>query len=416
MTNSIRNYRRTLRACNLGGFIESASMNLSPFLFIPLNVLYGITYTQIGFLVFLNFAAQFVADVFLGHPINKYGYRPFCIGSQFAVVFALVLFAGAPLLMPDNPFILLVIATIILGGAAGLMEALLSPLTKAIPTEDSKDANFMIMHTSFAAGIFAAAFFTTILLYILGTEMWQLVVLLWAILPLVNAFMFINAPMPKIIPESQRMKVGQILKNKIFIIGFFAIFFGAATELLIVQWGSSYLEKGLGISKIVGDVGGLCLFAFMLGLARILYVKTEGRFNLNNLMIYGSLACVVCYIILATAPSIWIVLAAFGLIGFFSSMLWTGTLLVTANKLPNTGVFIFAFLAGGGDLGTAFAGQAVGSLSDFFVAHAPAGVQAHQYGLRLAIAVAIIIPVLSVIFQLILKKLAPYQNSKTVKE
>ena len=34
--------------------------------FIPLSSLYGITYTQIGFLVFVNFAAQFAADLFSG--------------------------------------------------------------------------------------------------------------------------------------------------------------------------------------------------------------------------------------------------------------------------------------------------------------------------------------------------------------
>jgi len=387
-------------------------MNLPPFLFIPLNQLYGITYTQIGLLVLLNFIAQFIADVFFGYPINKYGYRPFCIGSQFSVAFALILLACAPWIMPDNVFLIVAIAIVIIGGAAGLMEALLSPMTKAIPTETSNDANFMIMHTSFAAGIFAAAFFTSVMLYIFGTEMWQLVVFLWAILPLTNAFMFINAPMPGIIPEEKRMKIGKLLKNWIFIIGFFAIFFGASTELLIVQWGSAYLEKGLGLPKMLGDVGGMCLFAIMLALGRIIYINKEHSFDLNNLMIYGSLACIICYIVVAAVPYAWIVLIAFGLIGLFSCMLWTGTLIVSADSLPNTGVLIFALLAGGGDLGTAVVGQVVGWLSDYFAANAPAGVNVQQYGLRMAITLAIIVPVLSLIFQVILKKLAPHKKFK----
>ncbi|MDD3169645.1 MAG: MFS transporter [Eubacteriales bacterium] len=410
MNNDSPNYKRTLNACNFGGFLQSATMNLPPFLFIPLNQLYGITYTQIGFLVFLNFAAQFGADVFFGHPINKYGYRPFCISSQFAVAFGLILLACAPWLLPDNVFLLLVIAIIILGAATGLMEALLSPITKAIPSENSNDANFMIMHTSFAGGIFAAALFTSLMLYVFGTEMWQLVVFLWAILPLANAFMFLKAPLPAILSEDKRMKIGQLLKNWVFIISFFAIFFGASTELLIVQWGSSYLEEGLGIPKMVGDIGGMCLFAAMLGLGRILYAKEEARFNLNNLMIFGSLACVLCYLVVAAAPNAWMVLAAFGFIGFFSCMLWTGTLIVAADSLPNTGVVIFALLAGGGDLGTAMIGQAVGWISDFFAIHAPAGVQAQQYGLKAAISVAIVVPLLSLAFQVILKKLAPHKR------
>lgn len=409
MHNRNTDYKRTLRACNFGGFIQSAAMNLLPFLFILLNQLYGITFTQVGFLVFINFAAQFVADMLFGHPINKYGYRPFCICSQFAVAFGLILLACAPFLMPGNLFVLLVIATIILGTATGLMEVLLSPVTKAIPTENSSNANFMMMHASFAAGIFAAALFTSVLLSAFGTEKWQLVVLLWAVLPLANAFMFLKAPMPATISEEKRMKLGRLLKNWVFIISFFAIFFGAAAELLIVQWGSSYLEKGLGLSKTVGDVGGMCLFAAMLGLGRILYAKKEARFNLNNLMIFGSFACVICYIIVAAAPYAWMVLAAFGLIGFFSCMLWTGTLIVAADRLPNTGAVIFALLAGGGDLGTAIIGQAVGWMSDTFAARAPAGVQAQQYGLKTAIAVAIVVPLLSLAFQIILKKLAPHK-------
>ena len=54
-------YRRTLTACNLAGFIQSATMNLSPFLFVPLMLLYGLSYTQLGFLVLVNFVAQFAA-------------------------------------------------------------------------------------------------------------------------------------------------------------------------------------------------------------------------------------------------------------------------------------------------------------------------------------------------------------------
>ena len=403
------NYKRTLYACNLAGFLQSATMNLSPYLFIPLSRLYGITYTQIGFLILINFVAQFAADIYFGQPVNKYGYRPFCVSSQLAIALGLMLFAAAPWLLPGNIFLVLVIATIIFSLATGLLEVILSPITKTIPAVNS-EANFMLMHTSFAAGIFAASLLTTLFLYLFGIKMWQVVVFLWALLPLVNAFVFLGAPLPEITPESQRMKVGELLKNKIFILSFFAIFFGAATELLIVQWGSTYLEKGLGLSKTVGDVGGMCLFAAMLGLARYLYAKKGAGLNLNNLMIYGSLACLFCYIVVASAPAAWLVLAAFGLIGFFSSLLWTGTLIVASDSLPNTGALIFALLAGGGDLGTAAIGQAVGWFSDYFTAHAPAGAVAEQYGLKAAIALAIAVPLLSLVFQLWLKKAAPHKK------
>ncbi len=399
-------YKRTLSACNLAGFIQSATMNLSPFLFVPLMLLYGLSYTQLGFLVLVNFFAQFAADLYFGWPVNKYGYRPFCIGSQVAIVVGLALFACAPWIAPGHEMVVFSLATVIFSGAAGLLEVLLSPITKSIPAENS-EANFMIMHSSFAGGIFAAALVTTVLVRLLGNEMWQLVVLLWALLPLYNTFRFIRCPMPEIAPQHERMRAAKMLASPVFIVAFFAIFFGAATELLIVQWGSTYLEKGLGLPKMLGDVLGLCLFSAMLAIARLLYAKKGSRLNMNDLMIWGSVVCVLMYVVVALAPTAWLVLIAFGIIGFCSSMLWTGTLIVAADSLPFTGALIFALLAGGGDLGIAVVGQLVGWLSDVFTARAPSGKDAAQYGLQMAMLVAIAVPVLSVLWQLPLKRLAP---------
>jgi fucose permease len=407
-----QDYRRTLRASNLAGFIQSATMNLSPFLFVPLMLLYGLSYTELGFLVLVNFMAQFVACLYFGWPVNKYGYKPFCIGSQVAIVVGLVVFASAPYIAPNDEVVALVVGTVIFSIGTGLLEVLLSPITKSIPAENS-EANFMIMHSAFAGGIFAAALVTTVLLRVLGDEKWQFIVLLWALLPLYNTFRFVKSPMPQIIPQEQRMKFKSLLRSPAFIVAFFAIFFGAATELLIVQWGSTYLEEGLGLPKTVGDVFGLCLFSAFLAAARILYAKRGAGLNMNNLMIWGSLACVVLYAVVAVAPTAWLVLVAFGLIGFCSSLLWTGVLIVSADTLPFTGALIFALLAGGGQLGIATVGQLVGWLSDYFAARAPAGWDPTQFGLRMAMAVAIAVPLMSLVFQLPLKRLAPHRAAKS---
>jgi fucose permease len=403
-------YRRTLAASNLAGFIQSATMNLSPFLFVPLMLLYGLSYTQLGTLVLINFVAQFAADLYFGWPVNKHGYKPFCIGSQLAIVAGLALFACAPWIAPAHEMVVFAIATVIFSAAAGLLEVLLSPITKSIPAENS-EVNFMIMHSSFAGGILAAALVTTVLLRVLGNEKWQLVVLLWALLPLFNTVQFIRSPMPATVAEHQRMKTVTLLKHPVFIVAFFAIFFGAATELLIVQWGSTYLEEGLGLSKTLGDVVGLCLFSAMLAIARLLYAWKGRTLNMNNLMIWGSLVCIVLYAVAALVPTAWLVLVAFALIGFCSSMLWTGTLIVAADNLPFTGALIFALLAGGGDLGIAVVGQLVGWLSDFFGVRAPAGEDPTQYGLQTAMLVAIAVPVLSLACQVPLKRLAPHRAS-----
>ena len=103
MNNRMPDYRRTLKACNFAGFIQSATMNLSPYFFIPLSSLYGITYTQIGFLVFVNFAAQFAADLFRAAGQQT---RLSPVLHRFAVChrFWAGSFACAPWLMPGNIF------------------------------------------------------------------------------------------------------------------------------------------------------------------------------------------------------------------------------------------------------------------------------------------------------------------------
>ncbi len=404
-------FKHTRISCNVGSFAQGLSMNLTPFLFVPLKSLYGISYTELGFLVLVNFIAQFVADMNFGYLVNKYGYRLFCILSQLAITIGLVLFALAPWIAPNAIYPLLVVSTIIFSSAIGLNEVILAPVINTIPTQ-KKGSNLSFMHACFAGGIFSAALFTTLFLYFFGNEMWFVIVILWSLIPLFNSLLFIKVPLPEITPESKRMKLGSLLRHPVFIISFFAIFFGGATELLIVQWGSSYLEKGIGLAKTVGDVGGLCSLAAMLLVGRIIFAKAGNKLNLNNLMIGGSLACIICYVILAATPYTWLVFLAFALIGLFSCMLWTGTLLVASNHLPYTGVIIYALLAGGGDLGTAITGQLVGWLSDFFALRLPTGLAltAEQYGLRMAIAIAIIVPILSMIFQMILKKLAPYKK------
>ncbi len=155
--------------------------------------------------------------------MNKYGYKPFCIGSQLAIAIGLILFACAPWIAPNKPFLVFALATAIFSAAAGLLEVLLSPITKSVPSDNS-EANFMMMHTAFAGGIFAAALVTSLLLRLLGNNLWQYVVFLWALLPLYNTIGFIRSPMPGIVPVERRMKLGPMLRNPVFIVAFLAIF------------------------------------------------------------------------------------------------------------------------------------------------------------------------------------------------
>lgn len=410
-------YKNTARLCNLACFIQGVTPNMSPFLFIPLKLLYDLSYTQIGTLILLNFVVQLAADLGFGSPVNRFGYRPFLIGAHFGITLGLTIFALAPWIAPDNIYLPLVVGTVFFACGAGLMEILINPVITSIPSED-KSSSMAFLHIFYAIGLFLVALVTTLFIRFFGNESWFIIVLFWAAIPFVNGFLFLKTPLPVIKAEHKTMKMGTMIRSKVFIIASLAIFFSAATEMMVVQWGSSYLEQGLGLDKVVGDVGGLCTYAVMMGIGRIIFAAKSRKLNIHNAMIWGGAISIVAYAILALAPNMWMVLGAFGLVGLCTCMMWPGTLLVASNKLPFAGVLVFGALCAVGDMGAAIAGQVIGVLSDFFAANAPLGLSLtpEQYGLRIAISVSVLIPILATVFQYLLKKAAPYQPSRSEPE
>jgi fucose permease len=407
-------YRKTAKLCNVACFIQGVVPNLPPFLFIPLKLLYDLSYTQIGTLILLNFLIQLGADLLFGKPVHRYGYRPFIVGAHFGIMAGLVIFALAPWIMPGFVYIPLVVGTVFFACGAGTIELVINPVITSIPSED-KSSSMAFLHIFYALGLLAVALVTTLFIFFFGNGSWYIIVLVWAVIPLANGLLFRRAPLPVIEAEHKTVKMGTLVKNRVFIIASLAIFFSAATEIMLVQWGSSYLEQGLGLDKIVGDVGGLCTYAVMMGVGRIIFAAQSKKLNIHNAMIWGGAVSIIAYAMLALAPNVGVVMAAFGLVGFCTCMMWPGTLLVASQKLQFAGVLVFGALCAVGDIGSAIAGQAIGVISDFFAANAPESISItpEQFGLRIAIAASVLIPVLTTIFQFILKKTAPYKQESS---
>ena len=75
-----------------------------------------------------------------------------------------------------------------------------------------------------------------------------------------------------------------------------------AAELTVSQWSSLFAEKGLAISKFVGDLLGPGLFAVFMGTGRMLYGIFGSKINLRGALIGCSTLGVVCYIATAFVP------------------------------------------------------------------------------------------------------------------
>jgi len=313
------------------------------------------------------------------------------------------LFILSPNIFPGNEFIGFVIATIIFSGAGGFFELLLSPIVDAIPA-DEKAKPMALLHSFYAWGQVLVVVITTIGIFL--HIPWQIIIGFWMILPIINTFIFAKVPLAMKHPDKIKMNIKQLIMQPIFIFAFLAISFGAASEIVMGQWMSSVMDKGLKIPKIIGDAIGLSGFAFMIGIGRVIFGIWGHKFNLNKVLIYGSLFASICYIVVAISPYGWLSIVACIISGICVSLLWPGTLVVASSKLPLAGASLFALLAAGGDIGASIGPWLTGLTMDFSMKFVPKfiNLSQEQFGLRIGILLAAIYPLLSMVFQLILSK------------
>lgn len=166
-----------------------------------------------------------------------------------------------------------------------------------------------------------------------------------------------------------------------------------ATEQAISQWASTFAEKGLGISKSLGDLAGPMAFAVCMGLCRVFYAKFLHKISLEKFLVIGAVGCVGAYLLVTLPPVPVINLLGCALCGLFVGILWPGTYSVAAKKLPYGGAAMFALLALAGDLGCLAGPTTVGFVSGIF-----------DDNLKVGLTVAVIFPALAVLGMFLLSK------------
>ena len=136
-----------------------------------------------------------------------------------------------------------------------------------------------------------------------------------------------------------------------------------ASEQAVSQWASTFAEKGLGISKTLGDLAGPMAFAILMGTSRAFYGKYGDRINLDKFMIYSSCLCILAYLGVSLLPIPQLSLVACAICGLSVGIMWPGTFSKASAALPRGGTAMFALLALGGDLGCSGGPTLVGMVS-----------------------------------------------------
>ena len=387
-------------ACYTANITMSVVASISPVLFLTFRSLYGISYSLLGTLILINFFTQLIVDLLLSFFSHKFNIPKTVKAIPFIAAVGFLVYALWPFIVPDHVYIGLVIGTVIFSAASGLNEVLISPVIAALPS-DNPDREMSKLHSAYAWGVVAVLAISTVYLFALGGENWQWLILGFVLIPLTSAILFLKSKIPAMETPERASNAVKLLKNGGVWLCVSAIFLGGAAECTMAQWSSGYLEKALAIPKIWGDLLGVAMFSVMLGLGRSLYAKS-GK-NIGRVLTLGAAGAAVCYVIAALSNTAWVGLVACALTGFCVSMLWPGNLIVASSRFPAGGVFIYALMAAGGDLGASVAPQFVGIITDAVIENPKMialaqnlSLAPEQLGMKIALLFAALFPILAV--------------------
>ena len=297
-----KNYKKTLAACYLGFVTQAITANFTPLLFLTFVNTYGVTFEKIAMIPLVFYLTQLLIDFAATKFADKIGYRTCVVASQVLSAIGLLLMALLPELL-SAPFIGILISVVLYAIGSGLIEVLVSPIVEACPFEN-KDGVMSLLHSFYCWGAMGVVLGSTLFFALFGIEKWKVLVFIWALVPLYNAFNFMNCPIERLVEDGKSMGIRELLKTPIFWLMRLLMVCSGASEATMAQWASAFTESAIGVSKTVGDLAAPCLFAMFMGVSRVLYGKFSQKLDLTKVMLACGTMCVGCYLLasLSTLP------------------------------------------------------------------------------------------------------------------
>ena len=391
------NFKSTIFACYRGYITQGIVNNLSPLFFVIYQDHFNISYMLISALILCNFVTQVITDVLAVRYVDRIGMRRAAVLAHFLAFFGLMMMGILPNIMPA-PFIGLVIATIINGVGGGLIEVIISPIVESCPG-DAKASAMSLLHSFYCWGQVGVVLITTLLLKVIGEGLWFVIPVLWSLLPFYNLFRFLKVPLMPAVPEDEKTPLKTLFKSKIFLVAMLLMLCAGASELAMSQWSSLFAERALGVTKVMGDLLGPCLFAILMGIGRTIYGIWGEKINLSRVLMLSAGLCVLCYLGAAFFNSSILSLISCATCGLSVSLMWPGTFSLTSAASPKGGTAMFGVLAILGDIGCS-AGPALMGTGSTAISSNPAALaafpnlSADQLGLKSGMLFCVIFPLL----------------------
>ena len=388
----LKKYQGTICACFIGYIVQAIVNNFVPLLFLTFQSQYGISLSKITLLVTFNFGLQLLIDLLSISFIDRIGYRLSMVLAHIFAAAGLLLLTILPEITTD-PFHGILVAVMVYAIGGGLLEVLVSPIVEACPS-DNKEKTMSLLHSFYCWGHVGVVLLSTLFFVIAGIDNWKILAILWAVIPLLNTFLFTQVPIRSLIAEDEEgLSMKELLKEKFFWIFIILMVCAGASEQAVGQWASIFMEKGLQISKTLGDLVGPMTFAVCMGLARVFYGKYGEKIKLDRFMMGSALVCVLSYIIIAFIPLPVAGVIGCSICGFAVGIMWPGTFSMASAKIRNGGTAMFALMALAGDLGCTSGPTLVGMVSGLF-----------SENLRIGILAAVVFPLVLLIGIWLLKR------------
>lgn len=369
------NYKKTMYACFIGYIVQAIVNNFVPLLFVTFQSSYNISLSQVTSLIAVNFIIQLLIDMLSAGFIDKIGYRASAVTAHVFAASGLILLTVLPEILPSS-FSGIIISVIIYAVGGGLLEVLVSPIIEACPTENKEKA-MSLLHSFYCWGHVGVILLSTVFFCIFGITDWRTLTLIWAVIPIANIFLFIQAPIYTLNENGNHgFGLKELLSKKVFWILMLMMMSAGASEQAVSQWASAFAEKALGISKTVGDLAGPMTFAVLMGSARLIYGKYGDKLNLDRFMKYSCILCIISYLCISLVPVPAIGLVGCAVCGFSVGILWPGTFSKASAALRGGGTSLFALLALAGDFGCSAGPSLAGYISSGFGGNLRSGILA----------------------------------------
>jgi fucose permease len=333
-------------------------INLLPVYLTTLSETYGgtagLTKEQLGRLGAIGFGGL-VAGVLLTGPVaDRFGTKPFALLGNLGTSLGLLAAGLAP------SYEWLMVAIVILGLGAGMLDMVLSPVVAALHPHDRGGA-MNWLHSFYCVGAVITILLGTLALQFgLG---WRASCLILSPFPLLLLVALLPLRFPALTSDAPRAQLRTLARSRWFQVALVAIFLGGATELGMAQWLPAYAEVSLGYPAWIGG-SALLLFSIAMALGRMVVGAVGSRWDPYAVMLWGCASSVVLFLGASFLPHPALALTCGIAVGFTGSCLWPTMLAVSADRHPEGGATMFGALAALGNAGGMFMPWLVGWIAD----------------------------------------------------